>query len=165
MMGADISDISKFVREEVHYPEASRRPPDSAQRLRQDCMHSFAGETLSMLSGLALWNKIKLRPTGKLPRHSECLERLVRVIDLLQMGDKVVKRVADLKLAIREYIFMYTELYPDLRTPKGVHFPYHFPEQIERHEVNLSTFAPERKHKIGKITQTTCSTSSSSILV
>ena len=113
-------------------------------------MHTFAGETLSILSGLALWNKIKLRPTGKLPRHSECLERLVRAIDLLQMGDKVVKRVADLRLAIREYIVMYTQLYPDYCTPKGVHVPRHSPEQTERYEVNLSTFAPERAHEVGK---------------
>ena len=148
--GFGVSEVSDFVQKEVQFPTASKKPPCIASRMREDHLHTFAGETLSILAGLALWNDVKLKPSGKLPMHSECLDKLVRVIDLLKMGDKVAKKLPDLKLAIREYISLYTELYPDCCTPKGVHFPYHMPQQIEDHGVNLSTFAPERAHKAAK---------------
>eukprot|EP00973_Karenia_brevis_P064973 9022920-Karenia_brevis.AAC.1 len=114
------------------------------------CLQAFASETLNIAEKIGMWNNLKVKPTGLMPDHVECLDSLLLMLDLLKTGDAVLDRLTQFKDAVAKHQTMFPALYPGHCTPKGVHFPWHFGAQLEEVGCNLSLFAAERMHKIGK---------------
>ena len=109
----------------------------------------FAGEVLSIVTILQLFCTIVLVPVGGLPQHVSLMQQAFEIVQLLRMGDAVVGHVDRLREVCLQYHTAFLELMPSLVKPK-MHYLHHTSQQVARHRINLSCFAPERKHQFNK---------------
>ncbi len=87
-----------------------------------------------------------VKPTGVLPRHTLCFERLAEMVALLRTGDEVVDKLTELHRLIHEHHILFLEVYGDCAKPK-LHYLRHCFRNILDFKKNLNCFATERKHK------------------
>ena len=109
----------------------------------------FAGEVLSIVAILQLFCTIVLVPVGGLPQHVSLMQQAFELLQLLRMGDAVVGHVDRLREVCLRYHTAFLDLMPNSVKPK-MHYLHHTAQQVARHRINLSCFAPERKHKFNK---------------
>ena len=117
----------------------------------QDGAHikAFASEVISAVHVLDFFADIHLRPNNLLNLHTVCLAKLVKVFDLLHLGDGVVNHLRELHLGMEAYLSDFRALYPNCVKIK-VHLSSHITEMISRFGVYLNCFGPERRHKWSK---------------
>ena len=110
---------------------------------------AFAGEVLSIMAVLQLFVALVLKPTRRLPEHSSLAVRGGEILELLCLGDGAVRHATRLGELCLRYHTEFARLMPQCVKPK-MHYLHHTVEQLAGHRVNLSCFAPERKHQFNK---------------
>ena len=108
-------------------------------------MRAFAGEMLTAVSCVHAFQMEVLASTGILPQHQHCLEKMVRILEILRLGEKAKLHLSELTVCIAEHAELCREIYPYAAKPK-FHYLFHVPDCIRRFG-NLNCFATERKHK------------------
>ena len=108
-------------------------------------MRAFAGEMLTAVSCVHAFQMEVLASTGILPQHQRCLEKMVRILEILRLGEKAKLHLSELTVCIAEHAELCREIYPYAAKPK-FHYLFHVPDCIRRFG-NLNCFATERKHK------------------
>ena len=104
---------------------------------------------MSIVAILQLFCTIVLVPVGGLPQHVSLMQQAFEIVQLLRMGDAVVGHVDRLREVCLRYQTAFLDLMPSLVKPK-MHYLHHTSQQVARHRINLSCFAPERKHQFNK---------------
>jgi hypothetical protein len=110
---------------------------------------AFAGEVLSAMGILQLFCTLVLQPVGELLDQVSLVSCMCDILDILVSGDRATRHVARLKSLCLRYHTESAVVMPRSVKPK-MHYMHHVPQQIARHGVNLSCFAPERKHQFNK---------------
>ena len=120
-------------------------------RHKRGCnMRGFASETMTAVYVLMMYVERVLRPIGALPEHCMCLEKLVRVLDLLRSGDGMIDHLDALDARILDHLGTMQRKYPQLFRGRKPHYMTHIGRCARRVRRNLSCFAPERRHRICK---------------
>ena len=125
---------------------AKRVPPPPAQHIK-----AFANETLECMVVLQLYCKLEVkRGHAMLEGHIALVQMLGGgILDILTTGDKAVRHAEQLQGMMHRFHEKFLEVLPGLAKPK-LHYMNHTPRQMSTHRVNLSCFAPERKHRFKK---------------
>jgi hypothetical protein len=155
--GEDIySSIETFLKQHVVFPKAQRMSTllnlDLKERVKDKNgkhIRAFASEMILLVVGIGMWCCIFLTPNNLLQVEVRCFELLGRIVYILRMGPQAVKKALLLQRLIVEHQKLFLRLYPLEAKPK-LHYLLHIPGCLHRFGVNLSCFATERRHKIGK---------------
>jgi hypothetical protein len=115
----------------------------------KDHIKAFASEMISVIAILGIFLDAVVRPLGILRDHVSCFDDLRSIVHCLRLGDDVVPLVPRVRQLLRRHHEAFAALYPECCKPK-LHYLKHAVDCIERFKVNLSCFAPERKHKEAK---------------
>lgn len=149
---AMLDDFAATVKTPKRWPRLSKK--FFQERFRDKaCMHlkAFASETLTAITVLGLFLDAVVKPTGNLVEFTRSFDKLRELVDLLKTNDKVVERIAYLKRVVIEHHEQYMAAYgPRCAKPK-VHYTLHVADSVECWQRMLSCFAPERKHRWGKM--------------
>ena len=138
----------------VCIPKALTKLPKCffAERICKDNdthLRCFAGELLTAIPAMTLFNSLVLEPLGILRDHRLCFQQLATIIDILSKGEGALQFLPQLKRAISTHNEMFCKLYPNCAKPK-FHWLFHIRENLEQFQVNMSCFCPERKHQAVK---------------
>ena len=93
-----------------------------------------------MLSRWRCWH-----PRGSFRSTNAVWEKMVRILEILRLGEKAKLHLSELTVCIAEHAELCREIYPYAAKPK-FHYLFHVPDCIRRFG-NLNCFATERKHK------------------
>lgn len=150
-LGIALKQLDEF-GSAVVLPKSRTKLPSTffQDRLCEDddsCIRGFASEMLVCISILSLFNETVLKPARLLPEHVTCFGYLADIMDLL--GKQGADVVPPLRRAIDAHALLYEKLYPRCVKPK-YHWLFHVPDNIEAFNINMSCFAPERKHRAVK---------------
>lgn len=149
--GVSLADLDKFSAE-VKMPKSSRLGARFFQERiagsRGSHLRAFASEVLNAIAVLGLFCDVVLRPTHKLLPHVACFDDLRSMVNILRRSDAYTME-GQLQILLERHHKSFLALYPDCVKPK-LHFLKHAISSICREKVNLSCFAPERKHKEAK---------------
>jgi len=115
-----------------------------------DMFKAFASELLDLLPLIRAFLEMVLRPTGKLPLHTQSCVQLCSMLDILTLGDTAVSYRATLKGIVEEHHRLFVLAYGrDCVIPK-YHYVMHIPEVLGKLQINMSCFVTERKHRMTK---------------
>ena len=110
----------------------------------------FAGDTLACVTVLGLYIDDYLDGKGILEDQVDAFKSLRRVLDLLKLGDKAVPRLRELRDEFKKYHALILALDGFHATVK-THYMRKIPDCIDLLKRLLSCWAPERKHRAGKM--------------
>ena len=110
----------------------------------------FAGDTLACVTVLGLYIDDYLDGKGILEDQVDAFKSLRRVLDLLKLGDKAVPRLRELRDEFKKYHALILVLDGFHATVK-THYMRKIPDCIDLLKRLLSCWAPERKHRAGKM--------------
>lgn len=112
-------------------------------------MKTFASEVLVAVPILVLFAESVLQPAGLLADHCQCLIHLSDILDVVRQQEKALAMLDFLQESINKHGILFKQLYPGCCKPK-FHWLFHLPDDFRRLQVNMSCFAPERKHRAVK---------------
>ncbi len=112
-------------------------------------LRGFAGEVLSLVTVFAQFGLMCLQPRGLLLPNVRSLCLLARLRDYFQAGEQSWLDPTQAREVNREHHQLFVQLYPSCVKPK-LHFIWHLFDSHLDFQVRLSSFATERKHKLGK---------------
>ena len=113
----------------VCIPKALTKLPKCffAERICKDDdthLRCFAGELLTAIPAMTLFNSLVLEPLGILRDHRLCFQQLATIIDILSKGKGALQFLPQLKRAISTHNEMFCKLYPNCAKPK-FHWLFH----------------------------------------
>ena len=110
----------------------------------------FAAETLAAVTVMCHFCRVVLDPRGILREHSECMQKLGTICNILTLGDAAKNHVARLESLIEQHHMHMACLYGvDILVVKN-HLIYHVPQSIRELGLNLSCFSNERRNRLVK---------------
>ena len=152
-VGVELKDLDNFAAA-MHWPEHMQVLPTNFFTKRfvakpASHIHAYASETLSALEVLVVFAALVLCPSSRLQEHLACLLLAVEIVDVL-VSERAHLRSELLRRLISAHWVKYRALYPAQLAKPKLHYLWHIPDCIERHQVCLNCFAGERKHKMFK---------------
>ena len=128
----------------THWPRAyfqKRVVDDNGGHLK-----AFASEMFQLMDIFTGFLAVVDLPQGLLEEETECLQSLIRIIDLLSLQEGAVPLAASLDREVEVHHRLFLRLYPECNKPK-THWLRHVPRHLREFRCNLSCFSAERKHK------------------
>jgi hypothetical protein len=110
-------------------------------------LKGFAMDCLDLLPFVEALIHMVLAPQQIMQLHCRCFRLMREVVDVLT-GQKAMEP-QQLREVNRQHRLLYDRLYEDCVKPK-LHFVWHCIDSLERWGQALTTFAPERRHRLGK---------------
>ena len=113
----------------------------------KDGWKGFASELLTIWPILRCFMDKAIEPSGRLPRHVQCVRLMDRILRLASSGPKTAaEHIGVLEAMMADFAAVYREEFADLIKPK-FHHMHHLADHARNIGVLLSCFPSERKHK------------------
>ena len=152
----ELDDLDAFQREIV-WPkkdQSKRLGPRFFQtRVVMNCnshLRAYASECSQAVSTLVLLFETVYEPRGIMLLHGRCLKKMHYMLSILRMGDKAVQHTAALRELIRDHHDDFLALYGIKCAKIKKHLLFHIPDCLDKFQINLDCFKPERMHKGNK---------------
>lgn len=149
------ADLNEFMSTVV-LPRSYSKPPKtffSSRIVGNERAHckGFAGEMITIVSILVLFCESVLAPGHILDDHVTCMCLLGQILDWCVIAHESVllRHCQTLNDILDRYSDLSSTLYPSIERPK-LHYLQHTPGAVTKHGVNVTCFAPERRHKVTK---------------
>ena len=158
--GVDPSELDIFHRK-IIWPTRLRPMPKDffEKRIVGNCdghIKCFASEAIQAIQALSLFVQLVLQPAGSLHEESRSMLLLCAIVAFFCMSDDTLNYMDQLTDAVQEHHLAYIAAYGKKSVKPKMHYLYHTVSSMLACRVNLSCFAPERKHRECKIVARNC---------